>query len=479
LKRTISQALATAVVAGACSLAGLPPAAGALASALGASASTASPWSQPGTLGSCASAGAARAVFPRDKPAHATGAGAVVWSAARGCASGAGTVVSAIGASNDVPSAPHYALAPDGRRISSSAPLSVAPAPHGQFVIAGSPGPGGSDGSDGGSLVQGTAAGAFAPLGALAGAARSGTLATGYLGDVAALSPIAGGLDDDGLELRVERYFANALSPAIAIAGRGGAIEAPTVGVDFRTDAIVAWAQRGALYARDVPAADRPAAAIPQPTQRLASVARSPRVSALISDDNRAIVAWAEQRAGQTSVYVDVSGAGVRFAKPQLLERFTDPAGAAYPLTSPLLTRLSSESVMLAWSGAQQGHWVVRAAAIDLNGLRATSTISSLEGDALLSDLAPGPDGEVIALWSEPQRKSDGTLDLGDQAIAAARGIDAYPGKATFAAPEQIAPAGANEAATVAFDPASDRAIALWRGARGVVEYAIRSASGR
>jgi hypothetical protein len=442
-------------------------------------ADASSPWSEPATLGSCPSSGAARAVFPREAPTHATGQGAVVWSAAHSCAGGAGTLVSTIGASGDVPAPPHYALAQDGRRLALNAPLSVAPAPHGEIAIAGSAGSGRSGANGGGSLVQGTAAGTFSPLGALAGAARSGTLATGYLGDIAALSPITGGLDNDGLQLRVERYFAHALSPTITIAGRSGTIEAPTISLDFRTDAIVAWAQGGALYARDEPASDRPAAAIPQPTQRLASVARSPRVSALISDDNRAIVAWADERAGQTSVYLDASGAGVRFGKPRLLERFANPAGAAYPHGSPLLTRLSSESVMLAWTGAQDGHWVVRTAAIDLNGLRATSTISSPQRDALLSDFAPGPDGEVIALWSEPQRASDGTLDLDDQAIVAARGVDAYPGMAAFAAPEQIAPPAANGDATVAFDPASDRAIALWRGGGGAVEYAIRSPAGR
>ncbi|HEX4483996.1 MAG TPA: hypothetical protein VH081_09430 [Solirubrobacteraceae bacterium] len=441
----------------------------ALALATTPALATASPWSAPAPLGSCPAAGAARAVFPREAPTHTTGRGAVVWSAARGCASGAGTLISTIG-SADAPSTPHYALTPDGHRLALKAPLTLAPAPHGQIAIAGS---GGSNG--GGSLVQGTAAGAFSPLGELAGAALPGTLATGYLGDLAAASPIAGGVDDDGLQLRIERYFANALSPTLTVAGHGGAIESPTVSLDFRTDAILAWAQHGALYARDMPAADRPASARPQPTQRLASVGRSPRVTALISDDNRAIVAWADERAGTTSVYVDASGAGVHFAAPQLLERFANPSGVRYPLSSPLLTRLSSESVMLAWTGAQDGHWVVRTAAIDLNGLRATSTISSPEADALLSDLAPGPNGEAIALWSEPQRAAGGALELSSEAIVAARGIDAYPGRTVFAPPEQIAPPGPNTDATVAFDPDSDRAIALWRGAGGAIEYAIRS----
>ena len=169
----------------------------------------------------------------------------------------------------------------------------------------------------------------------------------------------------------------------------------------------------------------------------------------------------------------------MRFGAPRLLERFDNPAGLPYPATSPRLIRLSSESVMMAWTGAQQGHWVVRAAAIDLNGLRKTSTISDPGSDALLSDLEPGPTGEALALWSEPQRTPDGRLDLGRQALVAARGIDAYPGRTIFGQPEQIAAAGPNEDATVAFDPASDRALALWRGERGAVQYAIRASSRR
>jgi hypothetical protein len=131
---------------------------------------------------------------------------------------------------------------------------------------------------------------------------------------------------------------------------------------------------------------------------------------------------------------------------------------------------------MLAWSGAQNGHWVVRTAAIDLNGLRALGTIDTGSEDALLSDLASGPDGEALALWSEPQRTQQGRLDPGSQAIYAARGIDAYPGKTIFGAPELIATPGPNSEETVAFDPVSDRALTLWRGAGGAVEYAIRAA---
>jgi hypothetical protein len=96
----------------------------------------------------------------------------------------------------------------------------------------------------------------------------------------------------------------------------------------------------------------------------------------------------------------------------------------------------------------------------------------------LLDDLQPGPDGEAIALWSEPQHTPDGKLDSGVQAIVAARGIDARPGITIFGGPEQVAPPGPNSDATLAFDPSSDRALALWLGAGGDVDYAVRSPAG-
>ncbi len=428
-----------------------------------------SSWSTPARLGSCPALGAARAAFPRDEPAHATGRGAVVWSASRECAGGAGTLVAPIGA-EDRPQAPHYASTGSGRRVQLRAPLAVAPAPHGEIAIAGSAS---SPSTLDGELVQGTATGPFAPLGALAGTSSAGTLATGYLGDVAAAWPTGGGGARGGVRVDVERYFASALSPPRIVPSGAGAPQAPIVSLDYRTDAIVVWRQAGALLARELPG--RGGA---RPTQRLASVGPHVRVAALISDDDRAIVVWTDERAGRTSVYLDASGANVSFGAPRLLERFTNPGGAPDPQGSPRLVRLRSESVMLAWSGAREGRWVVRAAAIDFNGIGRFATISAPGAQALLSDLAPGPDGEAIALWSEPQPGAGGALDLGEQAIVAARGIDSYPDSAIFAQPVQVAPPGANGEATVAFDPASDGALALWRGAGGAIEYAVRAGSG-
>src|ERR1035438_3883871 len=112
-----------------------------------------------------------------------------------------------------------------------------------------------------------------------------------------------------------------------------------------------------------------------------------------------------------------------------------------------------SESVMLAWSGSEAGRWVVRTAAIDLKGMRAVQTMPTPGADALLAALAPGPVGDALVLWTEPQPGPDGVATPAQAAIFAARGIDAYPGLSIFGKPEQVAAAGPNSSPALAVDP--------------------------
>jgi hypothetical protein len=451
-------------------LAASPAAASPSAPAPTAAAPADSQWSAPATLGACAALGAPRAAFPRDEPKHATGRGAVVWAATRDCPDGAGTLVAPLGA-GDVPQSPRYARAADGMRLQLRPPLALAPAPHGEIAIAGSSStPSARDGE----LVQGGAGGPFTPLGALAGDATDGSLFSAYLGDIAAVSPTGGPALRGGVRVDVERYFAHALSPPRIVPSRAGAVEDPTVSLDYRTDAIVVWRQAGALLARELPG--RGGA---RPTQRLANVGAHVAITALTSDDDRSIVAWADRQAGHTSIYLDVSGARDRFGAPRMLERFADPASLPAPAGSPRLVRLSSESVMLAWTGALERHLVVRTAAIDLNGIGSPNTLSDARADALLDDIATGPDGDAFVLWSVPTRSTSGSLDTRGQALFAARGFDADSNKTAFGESEEVAASGANEDATIAVDPASDRALALWRTRAGAIEYAVRTAARR
>lgn len=371
---------------------------------------------------------------------------------------GAGARVAAIGAGDR----PGPSLAPRtaaGAPLAPTGELAVAGAPHGEIVIAGA-----AAGVRAGSLlIEGAAGGPFAPL-TSSGDASPVALANAYRGDLA-LAAAEG--RNGGVHVHVQPRFAAGFDRSVAAGPTGaGSPRALSVAMDFRGDALVAWAQDGAIYARDLPVSGAKG-----PLQRVAAVGARVTLSALLSDDNRAIIAWVQQRGARTSVYLDQSATGVRFGVPRLLESFSDPDGIPSPAASPRLVRLSSESVMLAWASAAAGHWTIDTAAIDQQGLRAVSTLATPGRDELLADLAPGPRGEALLLWSDPQ---PGT---GAQAIFSARGTESAPGRTYFGEPEQLAPAGPDSDPRVAFDPSSDRAVAVWRDAQGTIEYAVRGAS--
>jgi hypothetical protein len=447
-----------------------------LASLLAVAAVGGSPWSAPAALpGACSTGGPPHVVFPSNAPDHRTGPGAIVWDSSPTCPGGEGARVDAIGA-DDRPAAPTIPLMAAGHTIAPRGALVVSPGPHGQIVIAGA-----SPGRRAHALVvQGRAGGPFSSLLGEALPAAPLAFANGYLGDVALASPpsaTGGAGASEGPEVHVERYFSNALS-------RRGTVSAATtmtppprtvaLALDYRSDALVLWTQGGALYARDLPASGASAF-----SQLLARVGPHVRISALLSDNNRATVAWAEDHAGRTSVYLDRSATGVRFGAPRLLERFRDPDGLASPPGSPSLVRLSTESVVLAWAGAAGGHWVVRAAVVDASGVGDASTIAAPGSDALLTALAPGPDAEALALWTEPQPASAGAPNTDEQALFSALATVVAAGRMRFDLPEQVAPPEAIDSATAALDPDDDRAVAVWRGAGGQLRYAVRDAFSR
>ncbi len=433
-------------------------------------------WSQPAALGACSAAASPQIRFPSDTPRHGTGPGAIVWSSAADCPGGAGPRISAIVPSADLPAPGAIPRTPAGRALALSGSIAAAAAPHGRILLAGARTGGGGRGSGGLGLSEGRAGGAFATPIATGGPAAPLALTTAYLGDAALLSPGPAGGSSSALELRVHRYYASSFAAPVTVASSRSA-EGLTVAMDYRSDALAVWERDGTIYARDMPGSGRSSRAV----QRVASAAPGARIAALLSDDNRATLAWSETRGGITRVYAELSATGVRFGAPRLLERFVDPNGMAPPSGSPRLVRLLSESVMLAWTGAASGHWVVRTAAVDESGVRATQTISSPGRDALLADLAPGPAGEAYALWSEPRAMPSGSASLGEQAVYAARGIDAYPGRTIFTAPELISAAGAlgsTGEATIAVDPHTDRAIAAWRTPGGAIDYSLRALGG-
>jgi hypothetical protein len=245
-------------------------------------------------------------------------------------------------------------------------------------------------------------------------------------------------------------------------------------------------------------------------------------VQTLLSDDGHAIAAWrwgAPAPGGGALTTLDLSrfevGAGAPAPPaPTVVERFRDlpgpgaeperfrdqpnpeaglerrdPSGPAPPPGALRLTRLSSEAVVLAWTGRAAGHYVVRASPVSLRrGAWAPVTISgAAREDATLADLVPGPHAEALAVWSATSPgpragagRAGGEGVGAEVALLAARGHYAGHGEVAFEAPEEVAPPGPYGAPAAAIDPRTGQAVAAWvarsAGApAGRVVYALRA----
>jgi hypothetical protein len=404
----------------------------------------------------------------------------------------------------------------------------------GQVVVAGSAqdAPGASAGArigaGMGALAEGRMVGAFAAARPLGGPAAPVAASSGYLGDTVLASPVRTRSAGWAIAVRAQRHYSAAFAASRLVPVGTGPVSAVAATMDYRADILLVWTARGGVYAREIAQASRL-----EPTRRLGSAAADPEVRALLSDDGHAIVAWRSQTAlggaqQRTTIELSISGASLAFRGARLLERFRDPRGFALPPGSLRLIRLSSEAVMLAWTGIDSGRYVVRASPVSLHrgawapvvisGARAaapfgvaavpvgapgsgsasdatsapgSSGVSATPGsapaagsglhreDAVLAALVPGPHAEALALWSAAPRLSSGAPNPRRRAILAARGHYAGPGEVAFEASEVVAPPGPNEPPTAAFDPQTGRALAAWvtlgvGGSR--IAYALRAA---
>jgi hypothetical protein len=420
-------------------------------------------WSAPALVGGCASASSQAPpliVFPSSQPAVRSGSGALLWTGPAGCVQAYGGTVSG-GATREALAAQlgPRGLPGRGRALSSDAggPVEIAAGAGtalGQVIALGD-----------GLLAEGSSPGAFpAPL-ALGGPATPVALASGYLGDTAIVSTLRRHAKWV-LAVRVQRHYsAVPAAPRLLTVGTGRP-RALAVAMDFRSDVLVLWAAGGWIDAREISQAGALG-----PLERVAPDRGLVELCALISDDGRAIVAWRTQSslrggATETSIEASISGAGMAFGGAATVESFIDLPGLAPPPGSLRLTRLSSEAVMIAWTGMRAGRYVVRASPVSLRrGVWAPVTISPRGRQATLASLVPGPRAEVLALWTTAPRLPDGSLDGSRRAIFAAWGHYGGHGEARFAAPEVLAAPGPNGVPAAAFDPQSDRALATW--ARG------------
>jgi hypothetical protein len=515
-------------------------------------------WSAPARPAGCSAALSAApapsVVFPSADPTTRSGPGALLWTAPRGCAAGsspttAGEAFGAPLATDDLPGGGR-ALAGDagglaevataagtalGQVVALGSAQSTATAVQGTGAtptVAGGGTPASqaaateSADADTGVLAEGRIAGTFGAAQPLGGPAAPAAASSAYLGDVAIASPVqtrAGW----AIAVRVQRHYSESFAREQLVPVGTSPVDAVAATMDYRAEVLLVWASGGAVYAREL----SPAGAL-GPVQRLGSLAAgSPdsELRALVSDDGHAIVAWRSQSVAPggtpvTTVELSISGSRLAFGEPRVLERFRDLGGFVPPAGSLRLLRLSSEAVMIAWTGVDAGRYVVRASPVSLRrGAWAPVVISGLGSDgaqagtnrvpssggqpgsnrasagggqtgasrspatdAVLADIAAGPDAEAFAVWrtapssTEGERAGRAGTNPRRWAIRAARGHYAGRGEVSFAAPELVAAPGLNGPPAVAVDPASGRALAAWvtlagGGGVGRIEYALRA----
>jgi hypothetical protein len=432
-------------------------------------------WSAPSTLAECELANGPQVAFPSSGPSTPTGAGAIVWA----------SDPSPCG----LPSRPS-ARAPWGLSVAELGPTDRAKLASSQSLeewsgigsvavggnsgrVAVAVGPEGSSasGSGGIAVLQGRATERFGPPRLLARAELPFALTRAYLGDVAIATVVPG----QAIAVRLERYFQPGFARARLIPIPAGRVTALTATMDYRADVLLVWQQNGAIYAHLLRASGRT-----DPTQRVGLSDPNPQLGALVSDNDHGMIAWSSSDVpkrfpARTRVYLDLSAAGVRFRAPQLLASFVDPQQVGRSTGSLALVRLSTENVMLAWTTAERGHYVVRGAPAVFAATRPTVRFSDPNAQAVLADVAAGPAREAVALWKTAPSLGGGRLGTRRTELWAARAFIGRYDRVGFRAPELIAAAGPNAAPSVAVDPSNDHAVAAWLtlGARRRIQYAV------
>ncbi|HEV2982455.1 MAG TPA: hypothetical protein VGX51_13590, partial [Solirubrobacteraceae bacterium] len=242
-------------------------------------------WSEPVRVASCAVAPPA-VVFPSGAPSVPTGAGALVWASARGdCASGAGAQAGPASVSVAPLDRRDRAGAARARSLQTAGPagLQAVGGSVGRVTLASllAPGAGVGVGSGGYVVLQGGAHAPPSPV--LRGGASALSLARAYLGDVA----VATVTSAPAIAVRVQRYFGNAFETRARVPIAPAAVGALAATMDYRSDVLVAWQQRGAIFAHMLRASGRA-----EPTQRLGPSGPDPQLRALVSDNDHGMVAW-------------------------------------------------------------------------------------------------------------------------------------------------------------------------------------------
>jgi hypothetical protein len=395
-------------------------------------------WAPPATLAGCARSAPALA-FPSDAPARQTGPGAIAWLASAGCTEGGAPELELSPLGLGAKPGPTIALRLGGSvQTDAAAAPAVVGAPFGEVAVL-APGPGGAR-----QLLLGRAGGELRRAVTLPGGGQA-ALTRAYLGDVAAAVAARG-----RIRIALVRWFRHEAGPTVAFGIGPAPVTALALAMDYRSEVLVVWQQAGSSYARLV----RNTGAV-GPLQRVGPAAPRPALQAMLSDNGHGMVAWATAAgsgtgARETAVKIAFTDAHTRFDALRTVATFPDPAAFARRDGALALVRLADENVLLAWTAREGGHYRVLAGPAVFAGVRPPRTLSASGTDARLEALAPGADGEALAVW-------DAGAGTQSCKLLTAPGDVVLPCTA-----QQVPGASAAGVDAAAVEPAADRPALAW-----------------
>jgi hypothetical protein len=262
--------------------------------------------------------------------------------------------------------------------------------------------------------------------------------------------------------------FRVALRIAVGSKARGA-----TVTVGPKGDVLVVWEDNHEIFARHLGPTGHAGAA-----HRIGDGVQS-QLQAAIDASGRLEVAWKTQRVSEGEsntpaiVRFATAAPGHGFGAQRTVET-VGASGAGRYVGAPGV-RLIAEadgSTLLAWTGFDGSHFVVRATEV-AGGHRGTpQTLSPAGEDAVLGDAATGANGVAIVAWRSGVQGADPVPGATETVFASLRD----PGASAFGGPEQVSDAGENvpTAPFAALDSSSGRSFVAYAPLTGGVKASAR-----
>jgi hypothetical protein len=419
------------------------------------------------SLSTCGAVSPPNVVFPSSTPTLASGIGAIVWiGVAPGCTdagAGVASIDEAALSSTDLPSAPRVFSGGSAAQAGLEAPLITAFSAKGEIIAISGSTTATTLGSPEGLLAEAPASTGFNTLSRLGGPADLVAAADGYIGDADVARVIKTASGSHAIELRAQRHWQHVFGPPLVLPAGRRPITALALGMDFRADTLVVWAQGGHVWARRVTNDG-----IVYPAQLLGPSGADPQISAALSDDNRAFVVWTVEPPASVSapstVFLAHSGANVLFHGTTQLSTFSEPVGVRLTPGAVALERLSGEGLAVVYPAMIDGFYAVDVASLTQQGVVPPSLLSLPSEDVRAAAVTTGPKNEIVVLVEVAPRTATGFDATQQQILATRSGETAAPAGGLGLGPlTQIAPAGSNVDPSVAIDPASDLAVAAWQ----------------